>query len=288
MPATPEIIVLGLRAASFVADLQAAGIVIFLIIFRPYIERSAVSIRSLGAWMAVAGLILTLGNHLLEPARMVGTFSGVFDPSMHKMLLETNVASAAVLRIGGLVMIWLGMRAVPSRGDTAALIGATVVAFSFALTGHTSAHDQQWILIILLLTHLLCVALWFGALPALLIATQQETSENLGRVIVAFTSLATRVVPALFLVGVGMSVLLLEEISNLWTPYGTSLLIKVAGFAILMGLASLNKWRLGPAIASGSATSIVTFRRSVVLELILIIGIIAVTAVMTGLFSPTH
>ncbi len=288
MPATPEIIVLCLRAASYIADLQAAGIVMFLVIFSQYIQRSANAIRSLGSSTAVIGLTLTLGNHLMEPARMAGSLSGVFDLSMHAMLLDTTVAAAASVRIAGLVVILLGFRAGERQGDAAALLGATLVAFSFVLTGHTTAHDQQWILVVLLLAHLLIVALWFGALLPLLMASQQESADSLSGVIDAFSSLATKVVPALFLVGVGMSVLLLEELANLWSPYGFSLLIKVAGFAALMGLASLNKWRLGPAIALGDTDSLITFRRSVVAELILIIGIIAVTAVMTGLFSPTH
>ena len=219
---------------------------------------------------------------------MAGSLAGVFDASLHAMLLETNVAAAAVVRMSGLVLMALGLRSGQRQGDMAALIGASLVAFSFALTGHTAAHDQQWILVILLLAHLLAVALWFGSLPPLLIVLKKETTEVLGTVIDAFSSLATKVVPGIFIVGVGMSVLLLEELGNLWSPYGISLLIKVAGFAALMALASLNKWRLGPRIASGSTASLITFRRAVVAELVLIIGIIVVTAVMTGLFSPTH
>ena len=93
MPSTPEIVVLCLRAASFVFDLQAAGIVMFLVIFSPYVERSVSAIRSLGTALAVIGLTLTLGNHLLEPARMAGSLAGVFDASLHAMLLETDVAA---------------------------------------------------------------------------------------------------------------------------------------------------------------------------------------------------
>jgi putative copper resistance protein D len=87
---------------------------------------------------------------------------------------------------------------------------------------------------------------------------------------------------------VAMSVVLLEEFSNLWSPYGVALLAKVAGFGLLMGLATLNKWRLGPAIAAGNAASLATFRRSVVAEWCLIAGVLTITATMTLLFSPTH
>ncbi len=80
----------------------------------------------------------------------------------------------------------------------------------------------------------------------------------------------------------------MEELDNLWTAYGVSLLAKVSGFAALMGLATLNKWRLGPAIAAGHAPALRNFQRSVVAEWSLIVAVLVVTATMTGLFSPIH
>ena len=55
-----------------------------------------------------------------------------------------------------------------------------------------------------------------------------------------------------------------------------------------MGLATLNKWRLGPAIAAGHAPALRNFQRSVVAEWSLIVAVLVVTAIMTGLFSPIH
>ena len=288
MPEIPEIVVLTLRAASFIADLQAAGIAMFLFIFIRYLEHSASAIRTLGIAAAVIGLLLTLGTHLMEPARMAGSLSGVFDKSMHTMLLSTNVSAAVAIRMSGLVLLVLGLRGGHRQGDAASLIGAAFVTFSFTLTGHTAAHDMRWILVVLLAIHLLIISLWFGSLLPLSVISKRENVEVTSAVIDAFSAFATKIVPAIFVVGLGMSVLLLEELKNLWTPYGVSILLKVAGFAALIGLAALNKWRLGPAIASGNAASLIAFRRSVSAELILIITVITVTAVMTGLFSPTH
>jgi copper resistance protein D len=64
------------------------------------------------------------------------------------------------------------------------------------------------------------------------------------------------------------------------------LLAKVAGFAVLLGLAALNRWRFGPAIAAGRARALESLRETVLAEWILIAAVVAVTAVMTGLFSP--
>jgi copper resistance protein D len=64
------------------------------------------------------------------------------------------------------------------------------------------------------------------------------------------------------------------------------LLVKIGGFALLMGLASLNKWRLGPAIARGELPALTAFRRSVATEYTLIAGVLTATTVMTTFFSP--
>jgi putative copper export protein len=53
-----------------------------------------------------------------------------------------------------------------------------------------------------------------------------------------------------------------------------------------MGLAALNKWRLGPAIGAGDAGALVYLRRSVLLEWLLLAAVVTATATMTGLFSP--
>jgi putative copper resistance protein D len=69
-------------------------------------------------------------------------------------------------------------------------------------------------------------------------------------------------------------------------PYGKLLIAKVVGFALLMGLAAANKWRLGPALALGAVPSARWFHRSVAAEYVLIAAVLTITAVMTSFFSP--
>lgn len=100
---------LSLRALCYIVDLQVAGIAMFLFVFGGYMARCTNAIRSLGIIAAVIGLMLTLGNYLVEPARMAGSLSGVFDSSLHAMLLNTNVSAAVAIRLSGLVLIMLGL-----------------------------------------------------------------------------------------------------------------------------------------------------------------------------------
>ena len=262
----PDIVVASLRAISFVAVLQAAGIAMFLSLYGRSLVRSAVNIRSLGIGAAVTGSLFTLAQHLMQPARMTGSLSGIFDGSLQNILLNSDVGTTSAIRLLGLLMLVFGLRKTSRMGEAVSLIGATLVVVSFGLMGHTAAHDQRWALIVLLLVHLLIIAFWFGALMPLYVVARRETADTNARVIENFSAVAAWLVPIIFVAGVGMSVVLLEELSNLWTPYGVALLAKIAGFGLLMGLATLNKWRLGPAIAAGNTASLAIFRRSVVAQ----------------------
>ncbi len=270
------------------ADLQAAGIAIFLVLFYGVSGTSVQQIRRIGLLTALGGLILTGTHYWLEAARMEGQLSGAMDMAMQAMLLSTNIATAAATRIFGLLIISWGLFLSSRRGDAVSLMGVMLVMISFSLVGHTSSHDLRWLLICLLITHMLVLTLWFGALIPMWVVSRTESVEITSSIIRQFSSIATWTVPLIFLAGLGMAVILLDGWSNLVTGYGISLLIKISIFVVLMGLAALNKWRLGPAIEQGNMNVLSHFRRSIAAEWCLIVCVLLVTTVMTGLFSPTH
>jgi putative copper resistance protein D len=65
------------------------------------------------------------------------------------------------------------------------------------------------------------------------------------------------------------------------------LLAKATGFAGLLALAASNRFRLTPMIAAGVAQAAMLMRRTVLIELALMLLVFAATAFMTTLFSPT-
>jgi hypothetical protein len=67
-----------------------------------------------------------------------------------------------------------------------------------------------------------------------------------------FSATATWLVPVILLAGVTMAVVLLPNVAALREPYGELLIGKVVGFALLMGLAAANKWRLGSGVIRGT------------------------------------
>ncbi|HWG69260.1 MAG TPA: CopD family protein [Steroidobacteraceae bacterium] len=282
----PDILSVVLRALSFVLLFQSAGIAIFIALFGRRLANCGNLVRRLGQLSATAAMVLVAGHYALEAARMAGDMSGLWDPALQAMAWNSPAGAPFICRLIGLLLIAIGLWRSDGRWTMVAVGGVVLAAGSFTLMGHTSVHAHRGALAALLMVHLLIVAFWFGALPPLYAASLRETPIRAADLIERFTLVATWLVPVILLAGTAMAVLLLPNVAALSEPYGELLIAKVAGFALLMGLAAANKWRLGPALISGTAQSGQSFRRSVATEYVLIAAVLTITAVMTSLFSP--
>jgi putative copper resistance protein D len=276
----------GLRALSFVALFQAAGAALFLALFGALIVRTRLAVRRLALLSALAAIGLLIDQYLLEAARMGGDLASVMDLGLQSFALHSPAAGALVVRVIGLVILMIVLRKKSEPGAPLIIGAVLVVLAGFTLMGHTTTHSPRWLLASLLLAHLLVVAFWFGALVPLRLASSYESPAGAGATIAAFSTAAAWIVPALFIAGLALAVQLLGTLAALRTPYGQLLIAKVVGFALLLGLAALNKWRLGPAVAAGHARRTLAFRRSLQIEYVLIAAVLTVTAVMTTFFSP--
>jgi putative copper resistance protein D len=67
-------------------------------------------------------------------------------------------------------------------------------------------------------------------------------------------------------------------------PYGQLLIVKLSGFLLLMVLAAANRWRWAPALAAGRPAT--ALRRSIAMEIVLLVAVLFTTAVLTTYFSP--
>lgn len=275
-----------LRALSFVALFQAAGNAMFIALFGREVPDTARAMRRIGAISAVAAVALVLGHYALEAGRMSGDLAGVTDMSLQGLVLHSSSSVALAWRLSGLAFVAIGLRTTNTSGTVLSLIGATLAVGAFTFTGHTAAHAERWLLSVLLLGHLLIVAFWFGALAPLYRVSSREPAVVAASVIEAFSKLAAWIVPGLFIAGLLLGMVLVGNLAGLATPYGRLLVVKIAAFALLMLLAALNRWRMGPAVGRGDARASRSFRRSVAAEYVLIAGVLAVTAALTTFFSP--
>jgi putative copper resistance protein D len=275
-----------LRALSFLAMFQAAGTAFFIALFRHEVRVNDLALRRLGAFAALGGLTLVLAHHALEAGRAAGELAGVMDPALQGLVLRSAAGTALSWRLLGLLLMLLSFRRHGTRATLLGVIGAVIMLAGFAFVGHTATAPERWLLSPMLLVHLLVAAFWFGALLPLWRISAQEPAAAAGQVVVEFSALAIWLVPALLVAGLVLAVGLLPGVSALGTPYGRLLTVKVTGFAVLMLLAALNKWRLGPALKRGESGAGHSFCRSLAVEYLLIGTVLCVTAALTTFYSP--
>jgi len=132
--------------------------------------------------------------------------------------------------------------------------------------------------------HLLVAAFWIGILtPLRRLSSQKDTLDAAAKLGERFGSFATIAVPVLIIAGVIMTWQLIGSVSAMIsTSYGLALLLKIAGVAVLLGLAAVNKLRFVPVMLSGDFTAGQRLSRSIQLEWIAVLLILFVTAILTS------
>jgi len=279
---------LALRAVSLIVTFQAAGTALFVAAFAPALAHHQHELQRLGGRAALASLALLAAQALFEPLHLAGDWSGVGSATV-RVFMSSSAALALCAALGGMALLTLTLRrrrALGRSGRTLAAIGSVVTLASFLLTGHTVAHRERAPLAALLFAHLAIVAFWFGSLEPLRRLIARAPPADAARVTEAFSAAAVWLVPLIALLGAGMAWLLLPDAAALLRPYGLLLLSKAALFALLLGLAALNRWRLVPALARADTKAASRLGRSIGLEYLLICVVFVVTAVMSGALSP--
>lgn len=278
-----------LRFALYVDLLLLFG----LALFRLYSFNALLRFRPLLRGMAVTGALLSVAGLVLMTRAMSGeTQLAALWPHLQMMLLDTDVGLAWVLRMTALAIVVIRPGLWP-----ASLAGAIALA-SLAWSGH-GAMDEGWLRFWHFLSdilHLLAAGAWLGALLALvlmasgrigdtrlrLLAGAVKRFEWVGAVIVLTVSV-TGVMNYLFIVGPRLD-------GVLFGTYGQLLAIKVLAFAVMLVLAALNRFHLGPSLQQSlrdgqHLIAAKALRRSVVMELALALLIVALVSWL-GTLSP--
>jgi putative copper export protein len=284
----PDVTVIALRAASFVAIFAASGAALFLALFARALDTALEPIRTRARAAALAALLLGVAYYVLIPARLAGSFGATFDPTLDALVSESSVGPAHAVRFVGLALLLVSLDEQTAPKRAASLAGAALALGSFALTGHTTIHEWRVALVPLLLAHLAAAAFWFGALWPLALVARCESTRDAAEIITRFSSIALRTVPLILVCGVAMAALFVRSVAELLTGYGALLITKAALFGVLMALAALNRTRYAPALESGRETARVTFTRVVRAEWLLIACVLIVTALLTELFAPEN
>lgn len=274
-----------LRGLSFVALFQAVGAALFLVIFDPRVKR--VVIVRLIHWSAAVAVALITAQYLMEAARMSGDYAGALDANLQLLVAHSSLLLIYLLRALALVLLLIVVRSFTVTPRWTVVVAAMEVAISFALTGHTATRPYNPILSLLLIAHVAVVTFWFGSLLPLLVINRSPHREMVALLVERFSTMAMRTVPILFGAGAVLIVFLFYTPRNFLEPYGLILLGKLVVFALLMGVAAINRWRLGPMLRA-SAPAARAFSYALLTEFALIAAVLIATAALTTFFSPSE
>ena len=258
--------------------------------------------------LALSALVLAIassGALLAQTAMMAGSWrDGLTADSLSFVLLHLPIGWAAVFRsaAGALVLVAFAARAPQRRRWLLACIAGALATASFAWSGHGAADQGTAGLVHLAadIAHVLAAGVWLGALGALaglLIAAKGggESDHRLtAGALSGFSAIGVSAVGVLVVTGLINSAFLigLSGLGRLWTsPYGLVLTAKLAVFAAMFALASLNRFvltpRLGAVLDAGRppASALGRLKASVGVETALGVAVLALVAWL-GLLEP--
>jgi putative copper export protein len=275
---------LALRAASFIVFLQATGSVLFLALCGGALAAAATqALRAAALRVTLIALALIVLQGLYEPVHLAGEWQGASDPALRRLALGSAGGVVLWLRFTGLGTLALALwRAHPAL----ALPAALVALGSFLVSGHTLVDAHRVILLPLLALHVSVGAFWLGSLACLRRLLGCADRGALTATLERFSRRALWLVPLLALAGVLLAVTLLPDLGALRRPYGLLLCTKAALFLVLLSLAGFNRLKLSPALARAESAALSTLRRTLTAEQVLLALVLAVTAAMTGFYSP--
>lgn len=253
--------------------------------------------------LAFLGLVLVIASFAVMAAAMAGVAVAELDrETLAVVLHETGHGAAfkaqvlALLAALGLALFGRG------AGGRWLVAGAAGVALgSLAWTGHAGATEALPGALHRLsdVVHLLAAAAWIGALAMLLraiAATKAGAAVAQAQAdLAAFAVAGSVIVGLIFVTGLvnGVMIVGLTGLPLLpSTLYGQLLIAKLGLFALMLVLASLNRWRLTPRLdpkpdAGGRSRAVAAVRRSLALEAGAAITILALVAWLGTLAPPS-
>jgi putative copper resistance protein D len=263
-----------LRAVHFIATLSVAGVVIFLVFvgepafgvagaqaMAAAIRRRLASIAWLGLALAVltgAAWLVVLAAQMSE--RPLGAMWS--EDFVWTVLSDTDFGHVWLVRLALIVplaaasLVWSTGKPAPPQLRLVALVSAAAFVGIMAFTGHAAAGSGGEGIVeqVADMLHLVAAAAWVGALAPLAVllgAAANDRSESSLRVARAatlrFSILGIASVATILVSGVVNTWELAGSVPALTgTDYGRLLLVKIALFLLMLGIAAVNRLRLTP------------------------------------------
>jgi len=298
-------ILAGLAVARFL-HFSALMLLFGCSVFPLYANRPGGELQIRLRGIVVTAAAVALGSALLwfafTAAGMSGRIAGLADPSLLWLVAQStgfgHIWMARLLLIAAALVLFSRTSLGPIW-NIAVFLSALAVA-SIAWTGHGQNGAVAGVLLhpVADALHLMAAAIWIGALAwllSLLSSRTQARRSEIDYALAGFSGVGPAVVACLVITGVVNSLFLIgpQNAFSLWrTPYGLALLFKLAFFAAMFALATVNRFRLTPRLAmapncAAAGQALRAFKGSIAAETALAALVLAAVALMGALPPPT-
>ncbi len=282
------------RSLMYLAALLAAGVAFFLAFIhdRDDDRWHIVPFVRIGALVTVFGAI---GILISQAALLTGKGAGaITEPAVLRDVLAGNLGWSLALLMLGLAGVHLSTGVTNTRtAQLLALYGGLAVTISFALWGHATELAPRAVSILADAVHVSAAALWFGGLIGLtmvLIMRSADSVESTAIILRRFSLLALVSVIALAIAGFALTLTgsgaSLNAVTS--TTWGRLVLAKIGLTAIVVATAAWNRRSLVPSLLAPTTDPAVrserwrTLLRTVRLEVLLLVVVIALTAILVN------
>ena len=226
------------------------------------------------------GVLVSFISILSIPGNMSGDLIGIIDINMVNLSIDTLALKASLLLFIGFILIYflpINFKKIFFIGNTLAIF---IILFSFIVIGHST---KGGILTQSLVTiHLIGLSYWIGSLLPLKKMCNIADFKELKTITHSFGNYAVFYILALLIAGSIFSFILIGDISNLFnTIYGNVLMIKMLFAMLLISLGALNKLFLVPRLDINNATTIIKLKKSINVEMIIVLIIFFLTSLLT-------
>ncbi|ROS78194.1 putative copper resistance protein D [Curtobacterium sp. PhB130] len=250
----------GLPIARVVVDLSAAATIGGLALATIGLSRTApewnraidVAAAAAGVW-TVASAVTTFFTFLSVAGSKV-SLDEQFGQSMGVFLTGTDLGLAWLVTVLVAAAVTVLCFAVRSRGMVALTAGVSMIGLiPLAQQGHaagTASHDAA---VTALGLHLVGAALWVGGLVMLVLVRPVVPGDRLAVVVGRYSSIALGCFVLVAVSGIASAQIRVGALSNLFTPYGVLILVKIGAIVAMGVLGAVQRRRAIVALSTAPA-----------------------------------
>ncbi|MEM9514736.1 MAG: copper resistance protein CopC [Actinomycetota bacterium] len=172
----------------------------------------------------------------------------------------------------------------PSAANAVGIIGAAVIALSFAFDGHTLSEGPRWLHATSSVLHVLAAAVWAGGVVALALLLWRRhraaAPSAAAEMTLRFSVIAMVALALAAIAGIAMALMIDSDVAGyLDTDWGRLLAVKLGLVVVAVAIGAYNHFAVLPRLEAGAVDAEVIARRTLSIEAMVLVS----AAVVSGL-----